>query len=241
MPEYFDIHCHLLHGVDDGPRRIEQSLELLRMEYDDGVRTIFLTPHYRRDLFECPTHILLEHFEALRHRATQQFPDLQLILGREVHVHSDITQALRTGQCMTLGDSDHVLLEFPENADKRYLIDSCHAVIQGGYRPIIAHAERYTDFREHASLADEVQEMGALIQLNADSILGQHGISVRRCCHRLLKQGKAHFIASDAHDITHRKPILRDCFLEVHKKYGQAYAAKLFEENPLAVINNTVI
>ena len=58
MPEYFDIHCHLLHGVDDGPRRIEQSLELLRMEYDDGVRTIFLTPHYRRELSECPTHIL---------------------------------------------------------------------------------------------------------------------------------------------------------------------------------------
>ena len=232
MPEYFDIHCHLLHGVDDGPRRIEQSLELLRMEYDDGVRTIFLTPHYRRDLFECPTHILLEHFEALRHRATQQFPDLRLILGREVHVHSDITQAIRTGECMTLGDSDHVLLEFPENADKRYLIDSCHAVIQGGYRPIIAHAERCAAIRSDIDLLRRLVELGVRVQINAGSILGEDGLALKWFCRTLMKRHLIHYVASDSHNKSSRRPNLGKCAAYIERVMGRAYRDQIMTLPP---------
>ena len=71
MPEFFDMHCHLLYGVDDGPKEMETSLQLLRQEYDDGVRTIYLTPHYRKKMFECPADVIQAHFDALQEKAKQ--------------------------------------------------------------------------------------------------------------------------------------------------------------------------
>jgi len=86
-----------------------------------------------------------------------------------------------------------------------------------------------------------VLDLGALIQLNADSVMGKHGFGVKRFCHRLLKTEQAHFIASDAHDAAHRPPLLRECYLKVNKKYGGEYAARVFYENAQAVIENRTI
>jgi protein-tyrosine phosphatase len=83
--------------------------------------------------------------------------------------------------------------------------------------------------------------MGALLQLNADSIMGQNGFGIKRFCHKLLKARQILFIASDAHDVKHRPPRLRECFLHVYKKYGKEYAAQLFYENAQAVIENRII
>ena len=241
MRGFVDIHTHILPGVDDGAQTVQDAMAMLRLAWNHGTRGMILTPHYRGRFKKNSLALLQERFAELRAQADWELPGLNLYLGQEVFYEVDAPGDLAAGKLLRLNDSAYVLLEFLPNTPRKQIVHGINEVTLSGFTPIIAHAERYADFRENASLADEVQEMGALIQLNADSILGQHGISVRRCCHRLLKQGKAHFIASDAHDITHRTPILRDCFLEVHKKYGQAYAAKLFEENPLAVINNTVI
>lgn len=83
--------------------------------------------------------------------------------------------------------------------------------------------------------------MGALIQLNADSVMGRNGFRVKCFCHRLLTEQKVHFIASDAHDIHRRPPLLRDCFLQIHKKYGAEYAARVFYHNAQALIENREI
>lgn len=232
MPEYFDMHCHLLYGVDDGPRDIEQSLELLRLEYEDGVRTIFLTPHHRRDLFECPDDVVVQHYEALCDRARQRFPDLKLILGRELHVHTDLVQTLKTGQAMTMGLSDHVLLEFPEYADKRYLINSCHAVIQCGFRPIIAHAERCGAIRSDIALLQQLVELGVRIQINAGSILGEEGLAMKWFCRSVMKRNLLHYVGSDSHNTGSRRPNIGKCAAYMERIMGKPYRDRIMILNP---------
>ena len=107
--------------------------------------------------------------------------------------------------------------------------------------PIIAHAERYSAFCYDPTLTDEVLKMGARIQLNADSVMGRHGLRVKRFCHRLLKAEQVHFIASDTHDLKRRTPNLLPCYKRICKKYGEKYAKRLFWKNPRALIENRKI
>jgi len=95
--------------------------------------------------------------------------------------------------------------------------------------------------RKELDLVDELLDMGALLQLNADSILGTNGFGIKHFCYKLLREQKVHFVASDAHDTTHRPPLLRECFLKTHKKYGAEYAAALFYDNAQAVIENRIV
>lgn len=232
MPGLYDMHCHLLYGVDDGPETIEQSLALLGMEYDDGVRTIFLTPHYRRGMFECPREVIAEHFAQLKKRAKPLFPDLRLILGCEVHVHSDLVQQLRSGSCAPLGDTDYVLLEFSEYADSRSLMSSCMEAINGGFRPILAHAERCAAIRKDLELLRRLVELGVRIQMNADSILGENGLRWKRFCRKAMKHDLLHYIGSDAHDPDSRRPNLGACAAHVERVMGPAYRDKIMKINP---------
>lgn len=241
MRGFVDIHTHILPGVDDGAKTSEEALALLQLAWKHGTRAIVLTPHYRGRFKANTPELLQARFAQLQTLAAQQIPGMALYLGQEVYYEVDAPEALAEGKLLCINGSGYVLLEFRPGAPRSQIIHGISETVLSGFTPIVAHAERYEAFTGDSSLADEVLDLGALIQLNADSILGKHGFSVRRCCHRLLKQGKAHCIASDAHNGSERAPLLRECFLEINKKYGQAYAAKLFEENPLAIINNTAI
>lgn len=232
MSGYFDMHCHLLYGVDDGPKSMDESLELLRLEYRDGVRTIFLTPHYRRGMFECPADRIWQHFQLLQERAGQLFPDLRLLLGREVHVTMDIVQQLRSSPDLTLGGSAYVLLEFPEYADRRYLIDRCHDVIRGGYSPILAHAERCTAIRRDPELLQRLVSMGVQIQMNAGSLIGEEGLALKWFCRKAMKRGLLHYIGSDAHNRSSRRPNIGACAAYLEKTMGPRHCSSILIRNP---------
>lgn len=232
MSGYVDMHCHLLYGVDDGAESMDASLELLRLEYEDGVRTVCLTPHYRKNMFECPGDTVRQHFAMLKERAGQVFPDLKLILGCEIHVNLDIVQMIQDGQCFTLGGSDHILLEFPEYADKKYLIDRCHEAIRSGYSPVIAHAERCSAIRKDIGLLQRLVDMGVQIQMNAGSILGEEGLAWKWFCKKAMKHGLLHYIGSDAHDLDHRRPNLGKCAAYVERIMGKGYRDLVMTINP---------
>ena len=241
MNGFIDLHTHILPGVDDGAPNMTEALELLHTAWDDGTRAVFLTPHYRGKFKKNTPEMLRQRFEQLREMTQRELPEMELYLGQEMYYELEAPEAVLKGQILRMNDSDYVLLELRIKGLRSMVTTAVSEVTRCGYTPIIAHAERYEILRKDPKLIDELLDMGALIQLNASSILGKRGFGVKWFCHKLLKQQKAHFVASDAHDMENRLPLLRECFLRVHKKYGTEYAARLFCENACAVIENQII
>ena len=241
MDGFIDIHTHILPGVDDGAQTVEDALAMLQGAWDKGTRALLLTPHYRSRYKKNTPQQLREQYEKLCAVVQEKMPGLRLYLGQEVAYEVEAPEALADGKILSMNGSHYVLLEFRPEVLRSRVISGVSETILCGFTPIIAHAERYEIFRKDKNLLDEVLEMGALIQLNADSVMGKQGFSVKRCCHRMLKQQKAHFVASDAHDITDRPASLQACFLRVYKKYGKEYAQQLFYENAAAVIDSILI
>jgi protein-tyrosine phosphatase len=232
-----DIHCHILPGVDDGAQTLKDSLELLRMAHEDGVSAVILTPHYRGHYRKNTPEILRRHYEALCAEVRKVLPGMELYLGNEAAWERDLGEKIAEGRVLTMHGSPYVLLEFGFGIMRSQVTDGVMDVVSCGYTPIIAHVERYDIFRKDKTLVDEVLSMGALIQLNADSVLGKRGFGSKRFCHRLLKQGKAHFIASDAHDCQNRPPLLGECFAYVSQRYGEDYAQILLRDNARALLS----
>lgn len=238
MRGFADLHTHILPGADDGAATVQDAWELVRLAHANGTRTLFLTPHYRGVYRKNTPAALRETFSVFSQIIREEFPDMRLYLGSEVHYESAAPEKLAEGRILSLNGSDYVLLEFSSASLRSQIITGVSETLRHGFTPIIAHAERYRAFLDDGALIDEVLDMGALIQLNADSVMGNLGFRVKRFCHRLLKAGKVHFIASDAHDAKRRPPLLRNCYLSIHKKYGEQYAAELFFDNVEAIIEN---
>lgn len=234
---FVDIHTHILPGVDDGAADLAGAMKLLRMAHEDGTSAIVLTPHYRGRYRRNTPQQLRERYDALCDEVRKELPDLHLYLGNEAGWERELGEKMVEERVLTLNDTPYVLLEFEFGCRRAQMLDGVMEVVNCGYTPIIAHVERYDIFRKDKRLADEVLSMGALLQINADSVLGKRGFSHKRCCRRLLKRGQVHFIASDAHDPVHRPPLLRECFTYISKRYGEDYARLLLRDNAQAMLS----
>ena len=240
MNGYTDIHTHILPNVDDGARDMGDGLQMVQLAYQNGTRTLVLTPHYRGKFKNDPQY-LRQKFEIFCQVVAEHYPDMKLYLGNEVYYEQETPELLETGQAMTINDSQYCLLEFSPGSLRSQIVSGISETVRYGFTPIIAHVERYSAFRKETELIDEVLEMGVLIQLNADSVMGKYGMGVRHFCEKLLKAKKVHFIASDAHNTQKRPPLLRECWWKVYKKCGFAYASQVFYDNAQAVIENKLI
>ncbi len=241
MNGFADIHTHLLPDVDDGAQGTSDALKLVQMAYENGTRTMILTPHYRGKYKENDPGWLSEVYDMFCKMVAEKYPNMKLYLGSEVYYEADAPRKLSKRKILSINNTRYVLLEFSSKSTRSQVINGVMEMTQYGYTPIIAHAERYPVFRESASLTWEVLEMGALIQLNADSIMGKHGFRVKAYCTKLLKKERAHFIATDAHDCKMRPPLLRKCYMYVRKKYGDKYSAELFEDNAIAMLEDRLM
>ena len=143
MTGLYDIHCHLLPGVDDGAKSLEESKWLLRKEYDDGVRNIIVTPHFRYKMFEPPLEVIKRQFLRLQQAAEEVAGDLTLYLGCELHSSMDMVSCLRKGERLTMAGSRYVLVEFSYGDEKAYIKERVQQLKLNGYNPIVAHVERY--------------------------------------------------------------------------------------------------
>lgn len=143
-----DMHCHVIPGVDDGVKDMEEALRMIKIEYEEGVRTIIATPHYRVGMFEPSFREVQEQFLKLTWAAGKIFKDLKLYLGCEHHANMEMEHQIAHGICATMAGSRYVLVEFSYGDPRSYIREKLYTLISHGYRPVIAHAERYAAFRE---------------------------------------------------------------------------------------------
>lgn len=234
MTGLFDIHCHLLPDVDDGSDSLEETIKMLEMEYEQGVRTIFATPHFRRRMFEPTMTKVMEKYEAVKKEADRI--GIELYLGCEYHVNMDMAEVLRKGERPTMAGSPYVLTEFSGAAECDYVRERCFSLLSNGFIPLIAHIERYPSVVKNIGFIVELSEMGARISVNAESILGKEGYSIKRFCKKLIKEDLLDFIGSDAHGVHHRTPQIGACAELLAKKYGEDYTMRIMKENPEEIL-----
>lgn len=231
---YIDIHNHILHGVDDGARTLEEALAMLQEQAQQGAQALILTPHYRHGMFPYDRETIQKNYLQLSEQG--KAIGIPLYLGCEYHVNSDIITAFGSGRCRTLAGSDYVLTEYHHETEYTYIMRNTQQLLSCGYLPIIAHAERYACLTKKPKLCMELQKIGARIQLSADSVLGLDGKHTERVCRKMIQHGWADIIASDAHGIRQRPCRMKECYLLVAQKYGEEYARELFYKTPLKII-----
>ena len=163
-----DIHTHLLFGVDDGCKTIEDSIMMIESAILYGVTDIILTPHYSyQRKYTASKEVINTNFLILKDELEKRNLKMNLYLGSEIDQTKDIFHFLENEECLTLNNTKYVLVDF--GMKKCDIDDYCYELIVKGYKPIIAHPERYryiSDIKEYKKW----KKTGALIQINASSI-----------------------------------------------------------------------
>lgn len=202
----FDIHMHIIPGVDDGSRDMEMSEAMLEQAWSEGIRAIIATPHSYA--FRQPEKIL-ERLVALKNRLSKQGSRMNLALGCEVLFagdNTDITmKCLKNGQLPSLNGTRYVLTEFVPDVDVAYALNVIQRLRTDEYVPVIAHAERYPKVFGNAKRAAEFHKL-ALIQINAYSLTEERDGGIRDIARMLVRLRLVDFIGTDAHRMDHRAP-----------------------------------
>lgn len=229
-----DIHCHALWGVDDGARSSDETHAMIKALYDEGVRTICFTPHYNPRLFRPEPEAEERHFSDTVLWAKEVYPDLKLYLGAEYFAYRGGVEKFVSGECRTLGGTNRILTEFYPTEDPSVIRSSVAELLSAGYRPLIAHVERYEKLSEK-DIA-ELRDMGASVQVNATSVTGENGVRTKLKVMKLIKHGLVDVVADDCHRIDRHKPGLAAAYAAVCRKFGESTAQKLFYKNPISIL-----
>ncbi len=235
-PPFVDIHCHLLPGVDDGASDWDESLAMAQLAVADGISTIVATPHQLGNHGSNHGPAIREQTAQLQQLLQQQGIPLRVLPGADVRIEPDMIDKLRNGEVLTLADRRrHVLLELPHEVYlplERWL-DSLHAA---GITGILSHPERNQGILAGRDVLWPLAEAGCLFQVTAGSLVGTFGPDVEQLAQWLVRQGLAHFVATDAHGIKARRPLLRRAFDRVAHLAGYEVAVDLCCRNPAQVL-----
>lgn len=238
MTPFFDLHSHLLFGVDDGAKTRDEMCAMLDMAYADGTRAMCLTPHFSPYLFGDTYQSSQDAFEVLTAYASQTYPDLKLFLGHELGYFEACTDALRSGRCRTLAGSRYLLVDFPENVSFFEIRSAINRLRGEGYSPVLAHAERYPALVGNLKWVEAFVAEGGIVQVNASSAVGEWGRTAKSQWKKLVKGGLVHIVSSDGHNLTARPPQISVCMPYLTKWCKPETVQALTWENAWRVVRD---
>lgn len=237
-----DIHCHCLAGVDDGPATMAESLALCRGLANDGVDVVIATPHQLGRFSGCNQAAQIrEAVSEINEQLSFNEIELTVVPGGDVRVDETICQLLESDKILTLADGGrYILLELPHEIFidiEPLLVELASMGLQG----IISHPERHRVLSKKPEKLLKWIDSGVYLQVTAASLLGEFGSSVQKAAWHFIVSGWVSFIATDAHDMYGRRPLMRAAFEQIADKLGESLARKLCIENPLRVLESREI
>ncbi|MCS7285773.1 MAG: CpsB/CapC family capsule biosynthesis tyrosine phosphatase [Anaerolineae bacterium] len=238
---FVDIHIHILPGIDDGPEDWEEAIQMAKAAQEDGIAAVVATPHNIGFGQELNRNQILLLVEELKGKLLKEGVALQIFPGIEVLLVPEVLLLLEEGKAFTLNGSRYILVELPYAFYPVYSEYALFKLLERGYRPILAHPERYAYFQSRPELLKPLVKMGVLVQLTSSSITGELGGRAKETSRFFLQEGMAHIIATDAHSPRWRKPTMREAFEEVSCVLGQEKAMEMFFFNPKAILEDEEI
>ncbi len=234
-----DLHCHLLHGIDDGPTTLEESLELCRLAVADGITRAIVTPHMHPGRWENNRTSIDAACSDLQQALDAHAIPLLLGFAAEVRLTDSIPEQVARDDIPFYGEVDGyriMLLEFPHG----HVIPGSHKLAQWlldrGIRPMIAHPERNRQIMKDASQLQPFIDLGCWLQVTAGSVTGHFGEKSQSVAHQLLANDTVMVVASDGHNARARPPALSQAFDSIALQYGKERARRLVLDNPVAMV-----
>lgn len=233
-----DLHNHLLPGIDDGAKRVEETLEFLRIARRDGVRTVTATPHMKPGVYDNTRSGIAEAIARVREAAQgDEAGEVTLLPGAEVYFTADVVERFRRGELMTVADAGrYLLLELPYQQLPMRVDETIFQLRLAGVTPIMAHPERVAYYLEDIERVEASVRVGALTQVTGASITGRFGSKAREFALAMLERDLIHVLASDSHDVRYRPPILSDAREVVARVRGEEAARRMVEDAPRAIL-----
>jgi len=236
-----DLHCHILPGVDDGPKSLAESLEMVRIFIKAGYRQVVATPH------QVPGTTWMLSTEEIRNQLVEldqailnQGLELDVLPGMEIALDPLIPDLFEKDQLLTLGKSSYVLIETPFQQLPLGWEQIIFNILSKGYYILLAHPERCAQLAARPQLVDRLIESGVYLQVNWDSFLGYHGRAALRMAHYLAESGCIHCLATDSHNPQERHAAhVKLAAAKIQKLIGRENLQRIASENPLRVLRNT--
>lgn len=229
-----DIHTHLLPEYDDGPQSVDETRKMLEVAEKGGTHTVVVTPHILDFSDYERKDEILQKFELVKKTIRQDGRNIKAFLGGEIFLFPD-TQLDQVFSTIN-NNGKYALVEFGMRQIPEFIPQKLFDFVMAEYKPILAHPERYIPIIKNPKYAYKFANMGVALQMNAGSILGVFGSSVKEVAHELIEHNCIHIIASDGHNTNSRTISLKEAKEYVTKSYGEEKAKILFEVNPMKAI-----
>lgn len=237
-----DIHNHIIYKFDDGPKTLDESIEMLKMAVDQGITDVFATSHFNEVVNQEQEDDYFTKLDHLRETLRDKNIPVRLYSGSEMFFHHYIAQTLTKRRVGTLAETNrYVLMEFPLYLMPVGAEETLFNLTMEGYRPIIAHPERYSALHNHPEKILHFIRHGGLLQVNTGSVLGKFGRTVQKISLWLIENRYVHFLASDAHSPEGRGFRLAEAVATLEKDFDKNYIQTLVKDNPQKIIDNVMI
>ncbi len=232
-----DIHAHYIPDWDDGPKSLDVSLQMCERAVADGITDVILTPH----LYRVTRHG--DNLDLLSSRFTEfvgeaQSSGLRFHRGNEILIVHNLVDVVKSSPEVRLANSCYVLVELPEGSVPPGIGEMFYKLQLEGFTPVIAHPERNAVFQEHPEELFELISHGALTQVTAQSITGQFGHRARKSVEHFLRNKWVHVIASDAHSVNSREPLLSKGRAAAAEIVGEEIARILVVDAPNSILRD---
>lgn len=233
-----DFHSHILPNIDDGSKNMEETIKLIKEAKQAGFDKIISTSHYMQDYYEYDEQKRNEILKQVKEQLEKEEIKLELYLGNEIYIATDIAQLIKDGKASTINNTKYVLFELPLNSKPLFVKEVIYRLIENGYKPIIAHPERYSYIKEEIKYAEELANMGALFQANYGSIVGMYGSGAKKTIKKLLKKDLISFLGSDVHRINQIYPQIPKILKKFKKVISEQKLEELTTLNAQKVLDN---
>ena len=228
-----DIHTHILPEIDDGASSLDQSLEMAGIAVADGITTIIATPHCLNGLHSISREEIISACKKLNSALEEHNISLNVLPGSEIRLCPEIMDELEKGRLMTVNDAGkYIFLELPDQFVPRPVVGFINRLRNRGITPVITHPERNPVIQQHVEVLYDLISAGGLSQITAGSLTGDMGRRAFKSCRQIVEQNLVHFVASDAHSVKSRPPVLSAAFRKLSALVGDEAAENIMIKAP---------
>lgn len=199
-----DFHSHLIPGIDDGAQEMEDSLKMIRRFKALGYDKLITTPHVMSDFYRNEPHTILKGRDEVRKALKEAKIEMEFEAAAEYYLDEHFEQKIHSKELLTIGDN-YVLFELPFIAEPPNLASAVFEMQTNGYKPILAHPERYGFWYKDFDKYHEMKDKGVHLQLNILSLIGHYSPETQKIAERLIDEDLITFLGSDCHNVGHQQ------------------------------------